>query len=723
MKAIIGISALLLAGTVAQAATTNTTLTVNATGTLTSTAASATGTATMPGIFTGTAAFSGTLPLSGISGLNAIGSFTITAAGGTLTGTLSLPLTLLEGIILGSTSSGTGSATITGGSGSYSGYSGSFPALAGSGASATTGFTLTFSGAGTINSTGGTTITPTPTITAVQNAAGYSANIAEGSIFIVKGTNLSPSGVGGGYLALGFPLPTSSNGVSINFTPIAVGPPTTAYLIYLYNQNSINQLAAILPSTLAAGKYNVTVTNGSVTSAPFPVTVVQSQPGLFTQDTSGTGLVVVQNYVSASETDVDRFTTGVANQETISPAKPGQTLIAWATGLGPITTGDNSAAPFLNFLPGLNVQVIVGGMSITPTFAGRAPTFAGEDQINFVLPSNVPTGCTVSFQVSVNGVLSNATFLSIAPSASATACAAVGLTTAQLQNLDNGGTLTGGNFSLEQFSGNIIQSGASGAEQEQFASAAGGFTQVTGFQLASSPVVAIQPGACLVTQGGSPALVTSSGATYLDAGAVTLTGPSGSNITNAALTESGNLYNLAISEQFTPPLTGVTLPGIPNASIVPGTYTLKGAGGSSVGPFTASITLGTPLTITGGLPTSVNRGAGLTLNWTGGNSTDTVEIYGSSGTTGSNGSTTSFICYTTAGPGTFTVPASILGQLPAVTAGAISAGTGSGFLGVFSSPTPASGNGLFSAPLTSGGSIGNATFLALLGVEGTAAYQ
>jgi hypothetical protein len=374
----------------------------------------------------------------------------------------------------------------------------------------------------------------------------------------------------------------------------------------------------------------------------------------------------------------------------------------------------------LNFLPSLTVQVIVGGVSITPTFAGRSG-YPGEDQINFTLPSNVPTGCTVSLQVSVNGVLSNPTFLSIAPSTSASACVAAGLTTAQLQNLDQGGTLTGGGFSLEQFSANITQAGTS--ISEKIAIASGAFTQVTGYQLASSPVVTSQPGACQVIQSTtntSTAVVTSSGATNLDAGVITLNGPSGSNISNAALTETSNTYSLPISEQFTPPISGVTLPGIPNASIVPGTYTLRGAGGKDVGAFNASITLGSTLTITGGLPATVTRNAGLTLNWTGGNSTDTVEIFGSSGTTSS---ITTFFCITTAGPGTFTVPASILNQLPAVTTAAVTAGTGSGILAVFSSPSPASGSSLFSAPLTAGGSITNATFLALLGIEGSAAYQ
>ena len=211
-----------------------------------------------------------------------------------------------------------------------------------------------------------------------------------------------------------------------------------------------------------------------------------------------------------------------------------------------------------------------------------------------------------------------------------------------------------------------------------------------------------------------------SGGTNLDAGAIALSGPSGSNLTNQALTESSNVYNLTIGIEA----TGITLPpgfpGLSNATIVPGTYTLKGAGGKDVGPFSASINLGSPLTITGGLPTSVTRSAGLTLNWTGGNSTDFVYVIGGAGPTANS---TTFLCTSTAGAATVTVPASILNQLPAVTAAAITAGTATGFLAILSGPSPTSGNGLFSAALTAGGSINSGVFSALLGIAATPAYQ
>src|ERR1017187_8098354 len=323
MKRTFSILALvLLACAAASAAVISTTLTVNATGSI-GTSIAATGTATLTTIGSGT--FSATLSLTPDSTGNYSAPFTITLTGGagTITGTLKIPPALLTG-------SGTGSATITGGT--YPGVSGgSFPSLAGTGSVGASGITLSFSGAGTII-TGGTPPPPVPTITAVQDAASNTPNIAQGSIFIVKGSNLSASG----YTPFAPPRPTVSSGVKVTFTPVSGGGTgTDAYLVYLYNQSGVNQIACILPSTVAVGSYNVTATNGTAVSAPFVAQVVANKIGLFTQDSSGTGLASVQNYiVSSAAYDLNRLTTGSVSGITYSPAKPGQVMVAYGTGLG-----------------------------------------------------------------------------------------------------------------------------------------------------------------------------------------------------------------------------------------------------------------------------------------------------------------------------------------------------------------------------------------------------
>ena len=114
-----------------------------------------------------------------------------------MTGKLLVPVSVLTG---GTGSSVSVSLTVTGGTGTYAGAtSGTTPiTLTGSvTGDLVSGFKFTnFTGSGTITTggTGGGGGTPVPTISAVQDAASNTPNIAQGSIFIVKGSNLSASG-------------------------------------------------------------------------------------------------------------------------------------------------------------------------------------------------------------------------------------------------------------------------------------------------------------------------------------------------------------------------------------------------------------------------------------------------------------------------------------------------------------------------------------------------
>ena len=393
-------------------------------------------------------------------------------------------------------------------------------------------------------------------------------------------------------------------------------------------------------------------------------------------------------------------------------------LIAWGVGMGPVTGGDNTASPGFDFSKTVDVKAIVGGVSITPLYAGRAPGLAGADQINFQLPANVPTGCTVPFQISVAGQLSNTTFIAIAPDGNAGACTQAGYTTAQLQQFDNGASRTFGAFTLSQFTISLPQFGT--VKQN---SSGGGFTKYTGFQLAGLTQAQSQvtsSGACIVSH-----VTSSSGQTGvstvqvggLDAGAVTLNGPAGSGLTNQAYTQDAGSkqYSIDLGTEGLGITTGL------NVKLVAGQYTVAGGGGADVGAFNTSVTLGNPLNLTGGLPSTVNRSAGLTLNWTGGTASDLVEIIGSSSTTTGAGvnlvtDSYTFICTTNAGAGSFTVPASILQQLPA--AAATSTG-GGGYLAFASAGTPTT----FLAPLRAGGNIDAGVFVSFVGSGALVSYQ
>lgn len=568
----------------------------------------------------------------------------------------------------------------------------------------------------------------TPAITAVLDSATNTPNIAQGSIFIVKGTNLSAAG----YVPAAPPpmLPTiAGTGVSITFTPAAGGAATPALMFYVYNVGGVNQLAALAPSKLAPGSYQVRVTYNNNTSAPFTATIVQRKFGLLTADGTGGGLAVVQNYVSQTQLDVNRFTTFTTSGITFSPAQPGGTLIAWGTGLGPIGGDDAQAPGAVDFRSQVDIKVIVGGVTITPFYAGRAPTLPGADQIDFTMPDNIPTGCTVSFQVSVGGVLSNPAFIAIAPSKGSAACTIPGLTTDQLSRLDQGGSFVAGNFNLTQFSTSTSNplDPTSGPIQAKIESASGSFNRYPGTQLSSVSALTNSSGQCYVFRrtGKQNELIYGAAASALDAGAVTLTGP---NSLNKTFTKTDNVYSLSLGTSFTglqlPP--GITLPpGFGGSPVITqGTFTVTGAGGADVGKFNASVTVGPALTLSADLPTTVSRSQALTIGWSGGNPTDTVALIGTSGAivsgTGADTIYDSgvFICTTTADKKTLTAPASILGQMPATPAT-----NGSGALIVQSATQVNSTNGMFTAPLVKGGNIDSGTFQASTGFLSQTTFQ
>ena len=91
----------------------------------------------------------------------------------------------------------------------------------------------------------------------VVNGASYlqpdlpNAAIAQGSIFVVFGSNLGPATL---QEAKSFPLPMVLAGTSIEITSGS----TSAAAIMIYT--SATQLAAILPSSIAAGTASLTVT-------------------------------------------------------------------------------------------------------------------------------------------------------------------------------------------------------------------------------------------------------------------------------------------------------------------------------------------------------------------------------------------------------------------------------------------------------------------------------
>ena len=476
----------------------------------------------------------------------------------------------------------------------------------------------------------------TPTIGSIVNGATYSyaplpnSPIARGAIFIVFGSNMGPLNLQG---ASSLPLQTSLAGTSIRIT--AGSTNVQAPLLYV----SSTQLAGILPSNTPLGSVNVTVTYNAGTSNSFTIQVVQSNFGAFTYNQAGSGAAVVLDGGGA-------FITA------LNPARPNQTVAVYGTGVGPIST-DDAAAPPAGDQTNVPVEVYVGTTKAPLVYRGRAPGFAGLDQINFTIPpGNI--GCSVSLLVKINNLVSNIS--TIAVSNGGPCSDTNGINFGQLTSRDS---LKIGSVFLSHSSTTITLPAPIGPQTSTADSGSGYFVQVSRDSLSQSQASfgTVSVGGCSVSffNGQSAAQSTFTTAVGLDAGTqLTVTGSNGSRTLPKLTQPSGlfaGLYGGALSIPPAGPFLGS------------GTYTVSVPGGADVGAFNTSIQ-GAPLTWTNSSLPAIDRTKDLLITWTGGQNS-TALITGTSSTpVGNSFVSGSFVCLAPGAAGRFTVPAAVLLLLP-----------------------------------------------------------
>ena len=466
-------------------------------------------------------------------------------------------------------------------------------------------------------------------------------DIAQGSIFSIWGKNLGPTTP---VQVTKFPLPSTLGlgGVTIQVKDSA-GVTRYAIPLYVYGNPVLCQLNAILPSATALGQASLTVTYNNQTSAPQTFNVVKSSVGLFARNSAGTGPGIVQQYHGGAPTLND-----ISNS-----AIPGDVAVLWGTGLGPVT-GDETLPPTQTTM-GQVAEVWVGGQQVPPAnvaYEGRS-TSSGEDQINFTIP-NIP-GCYVPVFVKIGNIVSNTVSMSI---------------------MSNGGMcsdpLSYQNLSAAYVQANGLKQGSVTLSRTSAAilgfnsttdTASGSFDSYSWAQLAMSRgLLGVSVyGACTVFTFSGDSAVTSDPITptYLDAGALSLVGPSGGTVSIPAT--SKGVYSKQLGSSATP---------LAPLYLSQGNYTLTGAGGADVGAFTSTLTLPAAFTWTNmDAIVSVTRASGLTVNWTGG--AGNVVIMGYSAITTPQNAGTIFYCIAQASANTFTVPPGVLLALPPSSNGAL----------------------------------------------------
>jgi len=121
-------------------------------------------------------------------------------------------------------------------------------------------------------------------------------------------------------------------------------------------------------------------------------------PAVFRGDTPVRGLA----------THVDGTVVG-PNGPTSRPARPGEAITLWSTGLGPVTPAARDGETSMDVIRWAVTDPIVtiGGSAASVTFAGLAPGLVGVNQINIVVPADVSFGDAVPLSVTVGNSADN----------------------------------------------------------------------------------------------------------------------------------------------------------------------------------------------------------------------------------------------------------------------------------------------------------------------------
>jgi len=490
-----------------------------------------------------------------------------------------------------------------------------------------------------------------PVITSVVNAASNivqglpNGGIAQGAIFVVFGTNLGPSDIA---IAPAAFQSTSLSNTSVNVT---VNGTTVNALMYY---TSTGQVAALLPSNTPTGNGNLAVIYNGQASPLTPITVVGSNVGIFTVGANGQGPGIVTYADYSLVSPVKAANCGGPNT-TCGAANPGDTLILWATGLGPVSGSDAAGAGLGQNMPAVPLTLWLGGVQAPVIYQGRSGCCIGEDQIVFTVPNNVPAGCAVPLLIQIGSQVSNATVMPVASGvrtctgASAT-LASVGA--AQFEQMVNAGPVTVGIVTLSRDP--TSQGPGYYTDNAKFE-----FLKAVTLPAGSQPFMASYLddqalGTCMIYNSLNPdsnygLKVTSAD---VDAGSsFTVTGPNGSK------TVAGN------PGQFSATLSAA------GTYLSPGAYTLTGKGGADIGGFSAGFNIPaapamiSPPSIV--IPPPVIRASGMPITWSGGASGAYIQIEVQSPTdsTYTNGATA--VCNVAASAGSFTIPPYALQALPA----------------------------------------------------------
>jgi uncharacterized protein (TIGR03437 family) len=222
----------------------------------------------------------------------------------------------------------------------------------------------------------------TPVIQGLTDAASFQQQYSPGMIMSVFGTALAPAGTAESASSL--PLPVTMAGVAATVNGVE------APLYYV----SPTQLNIQVPWQTAVGSRATLAVNnnGAIPTVVSQFLVSVASPGIFTD---------------ATNTIVCGCSAVRGQTSTLYLAGPGVVSPAIATGSAPVLS-----TPLASLPEPANTTVTVGGVTATTSFIGIPYYLVGVVQINFEIPSGIPTG-PQPVVVNVNGTLSHPALLNV----------------------------------------------------------------------------------------------------------------------------------------------------------------------------------------------------------------------------------------------------------------------------------------------------------------------
>lgn len=238
-------------------------------------------------------------------------------------------------------------------------------------------------------------VVPPPFISSggVLNGASFARGaVAPGSIAVVFGAYLndgpqvlSPIVGADGKVA------TSLGGTQITVGGIA------APILY----STPNQVSIQIPYELTGAVAAVSPTVGGQSSEFRFLELASTGPGFFTLNQAGTGEAIALHQDGV---------TLIASQ---APARRGEIVIFYLTGLGALNPALGTGVPAAANTATAPVTMTFGGVAATPAYAGAAPGFIGLNQINVQIPNNAPVARDVAVAISAGGRSGNPVTIAI----------------------------------------------------------------------------------------------------------------------------------------------------------------------------------------------------------------------------------------------------------------------------------------------------------------------